>query len=1342
MTYLFEDRYRCERMFPRGSSGEVIEAFDLAENDRPVIIKRPVPRDAPPIRARQEANLMIERRTLQHLAGHPAVNVLLRSDYFAVSGQRHLYLVLEHAAGLPLSDLILQRSSSGQMQGRLELLRIAEQLVDLLAFAHGKGVVYNDIAARHLYWHRPSRRLTVIDWGNAVFYTEKTTNPHQIGIREDVKQFGEWLYFMRSNGREPMIPREADETFTLDFGVESDDWDEELAAIITKACHPNRNVQYSTMSELTEDLNHHQEPISQQHQAQLVELAQESPQNMSSQQLAAYRDRWQPLWQLDPSDPQAMAIQRQIEKQEAELSFSQTLQEVLGLISANDWPQAETLLDAVAGNEDVAKAAVVRGLHESVRFLKQQESLLPPLPAPIMIACEWIQAGEAVNAMETLLASDEHSDLGQTCWLLAEHLQAHALHDGAYLRPPLFRLRRELKGEPLTLLGKHIIDLENALNKAQPSLSELAAAYETLAVSLTTMAERTDLEESWQAALQRASQAAGTLSNGLQELATAASASPSAAQAELATCRAIDPHAQAWSVIEQQLMELARSHEKAESFVPQEAGRDLGRWLKDQADDLASIFILAGDARFAAMKTVVEEAMAMWQEISHALLRGERRIIDERLPQMRSATRAYYPNLARWLESWHEILNRETHLQRHAWNEALGNALSDGWLAYDSGNLKEAESLAEKALQLAQEEPEETAAMRLSHVLELAREIQSDAVKRDVATLYPLLKQINERFLPEEKKLLDDFEDLIPQLATYIRAMAVGIVAPLRNLSPAAPRLLHLRCLLLGILSIQQNDAKMAEEWRMAAQLCGLPTNHPTNECLIELQTLRETLWEVATRINQLNGEHGIAQLGDSYDYLTEHPEAETLSHAAVSLDAVRKALESWGRADFVAAGETLLRADEAAETAEHSCQFSLSPFRSWLKSLYRVSQSLHELMGKIRGSSRLEETTREVIREDTRQLRDRSVSWVGKTYSHTVNAWHEASEAFDAALTRNGRRSLVLSQLEEVFRRPYMGQHPALPWFQHRFELIDRSPEFPETEDFSNTTVENEPVSETSSHTDAAPATPYPFSQPPRAEDLELLDEAEEETIAALATEAENPQRNLQQRWLFFVFFGAIVTTLLTILFAMFFRSGSEAPNEAQFLAQQNEALDSAEGLGIAEIDVLAWLQNHNPAALLPHIPAEENEGWEFTTADAARSNEVMLAEADLDAISETGFRAVAAEFLYETEPAEEGFGVHLRRSDQIEPVFSILAQPASGGILKLTLHQNGQFVLREIHTLSVPIARISLRKDLATGEVQALINEVPIGDALTVDGDELPALFVNAGASVRVLSWKITPA
>ena len=660
MTYLFESRYRCEHIFPRGRSGEVIQAFDIQEDERPVIIKRPVPRDAPPIRARQEANLMLERRALQRLAGHPAMNVLLRSDYFSINGDRHLYLVLDHAEGIPLSETVRQQSSSGQAQGLLELLRIAEHLIDLLMFAHQKGVVYNDVAARHLYWQRATHRLTVIDWGNAVFIREKPLNQHHIDVQDDVKQVGEWFYYMLTRGRVPVIPREAGDEFSLDFGVESSELDERLIQILTKACHPNRKLQYASMKELVQDIQNYRKPKIQEFRSQVNELFQESPSSMSGSQLAEFRDNWKPLWQMDPSDRRAHEIKKQIEARQAELTFDKTLQEITATISAMDWEKAEQLLVSIQGNEDEGKRSIVSGLLECVLFLKQQILMLPPLPAPIMIACEAIQTGATANAIETLIASDEHSDLGSICWLLAEHLQTNAPGFGEYLRPPLFRLRRELSGDSLIQLGKLIIDLENALSEPKPTLEMLATAYETMANALKNLSDSPEDDGTRQPVWDQAYRAATALTNLLREMASIANSSPRAALNLLERCRRIDNQANTWTLVETQLMALQQYQEHASQFVPKEAGLELDIWLKNQAENLASLYILDHDPRLDAMRAALEQAEEHWLEIAEALIYGNRRNINERLPQIRTRIRAYVPQLARWLETWQELLQGES----------------------------------------------------------------------------------------------------------------------------------------------------------------------------------------------------------------------------------------------------------------------------------------------------------------------------------------------------------------------------------------------------------------------------------------------------------------------------------------------------------------------------------------------------------------------------------------------------------------------------------------------------------------------------------------------------------
>ena len=65
---LFDNRYRYDYIYPRGRSGETLRAIDTQDNNNPVVIKRPAPNDAPPIRAGQEVSIVNEREALTRLA--------------------------------------------------------------------------------------------------------------------------------------------------------------------------------------------------------------------------------------------------------------------------------------------------------------------------------------------------------------------------------------------------------------------------------------------------------------------------------------------------------------------------------------------------------------------------------------------------------------------------------------------------------------------------------------------------------------------------------------------------------------------------------------------------------------------------------------------------------------------------------------------------------------------------------------------------------------------------------------------------------------------------------------------------------------------------------------------------------------------------------------------------------------------------------------------------------------------------------------------------------------------------------------------------------------------------
>ena len=214
---LFDNRYRYDFIYPRGRSGETLRAIDIENENRLVVIKRPAPNDAPPIRAGQEVSILHEREALSRLAGHPVLTELLSSGQFFVGGMPHQYIVMERAEGIIIADYVLDLSATGERMPELEALVVIDQLLDLLALAHVQDIVYNDVDAKHLFWDREQYRLKLIDWGNAVFLEGDETTPQGISRQSDIFQVGELLYFIFTGGKRAEIPRDVESNFQLKF---------------------------------------------------------------------------------------------------------------------------------------------------------------------------------------------------------------------------------------------------------------------------------------------------------------------------------------------------------------------------------------------------------------------------------------------------------------------------------------------------------------------------------------------------------------------------------------------------------------------------------------------------------------------------------------------------------------------------------------------------------------------------------------------------------------------------------------------------------------------------------------------------------------------------------------------------------------------------------------------------------------------------------------------------------------------------------------------------------------------------------------------------------------------
>ncbi|MGV2433542.1 MAG UNVERIFIED_CONTAM: hypothetical protein LVT10_00475 [Anaerolineae bacterium] len=118
-----------------------MRGVDTLHNDRPIVIKRPAPHDAPPIRAGQEVSIRNERDALRALARHPVLTEWVGEGHFMIGGVSYQYIVMERATGDIVEETVLRLAETGKRLPLLEVLVIVDNLLDLLQTAHTRDII-------------------------------------------------------------------------------------------------------------------------------------------------------------------------------------------------------------------------------------------------------------------------------------------------------------------------------------------------------------------------------------------------------------------------------------------------------------------------------------------------------------------------------------------------------------------------------------------------------------------------------------------------------------------------------------------------------------------------------------------------------------------------------------------------------------------------------------------------------------------------------------------------------------------------------------------------------------------------------------------------------------------------------------------------------------------------------------------------------------------------------------------------------------------------------------------------------------------------------------------------
>ncbi len=1045
---LFDNRYRYDHIYPRGRSGETLRAYDTHDHDRPVVIKRPAPQDAPPMRAGQEVSIRKERQALERLAGHPVLTELRASGTFRVGGQTHEYIVMDLALGEIVEEMIFTRAERDAYLPELETLVIMDRLLDLLARAHDHQVIYNDVDAKHLFWDRLNYRLKVIDWGNAVFLDEPGALP-SVNRATDIYQCGELLYFILTGGSRLSVEIEDDnDTFFVNFGPAAEHIPARLQGIISRAVHPDAKQRFGSISELRSALREHRTPLEQQRDEIIGRVRKRVRPTASQDELEELRATLQDALIMDPGHPEANQLQNEINHFLAQIHFQADLDAIRIYIESANWPRALSLLHDLQSSAGPANTPLLRFLIASAALLNEL-NITPP-PRGFLNALDLLFTGQSTEAGQVLLKTSEpRPHAWQAQWLLAEQLAAH-VPEVALLRPHLTRLRHTLQDAPAPVLAQ-IDRVEDELNR--PALSGLTGLHVIYQQAISALGKLevmlddasddypAEMHETQLASVIRARRAANDILAHLDQVGNTAYSDPPQAVEALRQAAHIDPTATHFNTLHDYFDEVHQAVTALAQFRPRANGANLAEWFDDVQNFIRPYLDDLPDPQLHAAAHALQQASEGWITAINYLALGRRQSTIEVLRRTGDTIRPVNEHIAAWMGALANRVPDAGYAERLSPNEALADRLIEGWKAWDRGDGIQAAQSGQDAHAHANTDGERLAADRLRRMGELLDTWASAGGYADRAETDHAETEALSILLSEEERERRTFAEQMPNTNLYLRAMSRGIVAYMQQSSSAGWRALYMHYVLRGMLALFTDQIDEAEFWReVASKGYDSARTHRAFQILDRALTSRLLIEKAQRALN------AVARPGDLevvQQAINVPLAGEILADVEHAVGLVNDAIRSWSDGEFYDARQAFDGALHHIDEAMTNNDLAIDPFAEWVAGLRDDAAELQQLRLSIEQGAASSSTDPDpAIEEAQRQIVTLTQRRLGPDHVHQVRQWHEMYQAvLETYTTQRLTRAEKLAAFSRHFASLFIARHPAYPLFRHWEGVISQLP-------------------------------------------------------------------------------------------------------------------------------------------------------------------------------------------------------------------------------------------------------------------------------------------------------------
>lgn len=1052
---MFDNRYRYDYIYPRGRSGETLRAWDTRDNDRPVVVKRPAPQDAPPMRAAQEVSIQTERKALERLSGHPVLAGLRGHGSFRVGGQTHAYIVLERAYGEIIGDVVLDLAeTNNERLPLLETLNIVDELLDLLMRAHDEQVVYNDVDAKHLFWDRDNYKLTVIDWGNAVLLDEGNTSG--VNRQTDIYQVGELLYFILTGGTRLDSETDVDGQYRVNFGDDMLTIPTVLQNLITQATHPNTRKRYSTLSELRRDLASSRENYLQQRDGLLDEIDKSLQKPLSRHELEELTTQIKKALAMDPGFPRSRALQGRIQGQHKRLALEADIDVAKIYLENANWARAkELMLDLREKADDMSLPLIDFIVATAELMAQRQRQAAPPTLAPALDA---LLQGDALKAGQRLMAEVGGNQPDDDQFLLADRMSA-LIPEVRFLHPPLRSLQAKLENLPnadksLARLAK-INDVLTA--QATRRLQDLITCYQTteqelndLHVLLDKLTQENNLGyDALLDPLGRAQSAAQAVRQHLEVASRHVYGNPNQAGTAIRSAQSIDGINPDLPALNEYFNEIHEAIAQVDGFVPSKTGNNLSDWFGQVVSSLQPYGDDLEDRSFHQTLVAIEKSAKLWASTQLTLILGQRIASQENLQKMARYLADFNPQVSEWFKNLARQVEDTTHVERLSLNDKLAQRLIESYQLWDQGKFDQVVDYMEQISDYAHTDGEHFARERLGRLGEIAHTWITEGGAGSIELTHEADQEIFSLLLPEELTYHDKFiADTRDSDDLYLKMMERGLIAWMRNSSSAASRILFAHYVWQGHAAAQEDDFTNADFWREAALKAN--PNARTHKLFAEFDhflTGRRLVVEVEAALQEIDDPSDLAQIRE----LLNQPMAEKwLGELQSAVRQLETGLTAWQDGNFQEAEYTTDQALRKLRDTQDNFRIDVNNFINWVQPLAHGAKELHKrrreidrisMSGKPSPDGTPEAPDAALI-EHFAVIVQTTEDLLGKDYSHQLRQWlstyEDIRETHESDLNRNEKKIAFDAHFNNLF----IDKHPAYALFKVWQQTAQNLPE------------------------------------------------------------------------------------------------------------------------------------------------------------------------------------------------------------------------------------------------------------------------------------------------------------